>query len=1542
MKKLLLGFLIILSANVFAQQKGISYQAVIINPNSISAPGYNAVGTPLANKSVCMSFQILNAASQTEYQETQTISTDQYGMVNLVIGTGTKTGGTAASLAAVTWSLGGKSLVVAVNTEGTCSSYTEISRQALNYVPYAMYADDANIKDGFITTAKLADGSVTDAKVAAGINKTKVGLGNVDNTSDANKQISTATQTALNLKEDAANKSVDVTLADVTNTKFPTEKAVKAYVDGKVAAATIADADASTKGKIQLAGDLGGTAAAPTVPALANKENSVNKSTITTLGSSDVLFPTQNAVKTYVDTKVAAATIADADASTKGKIQLAGDLGGTAAAPTVPGLANKANISSLATVATSGNYNDLTNKPAAYALPTASVSALGGVKVGSNLSIDANGVLSGVANVVDADQATKGKIQLAGDLTGTAVAPTIAAAAITTSKIADGAVSDVKIVDLSANKITGNLTVAQGGTGSNSLTGYVFGNGTSSLTSKTSIPVADVTGAIKKVNGISPVNGEVNISFGYVTTGTLANIPVSVGNNGDIYVVSGDASASNNGRTYISDGSSWKEVTTNQAATDARYVQLAGSTMLGDLSFPSGKKATMVDAPINTTDLTNKKYVDDQISFGAPDASTLTKGKIMLAGDLGGTASLPTIALGAVTDSKISDVNANKITGVLDVAHGGTGSNSLIGYLKGNGTSALSTSSTIPIADVNGAVRTVNGNSPAANGNVTISFGSVITGTLSARPTNPGTNGNIYVVSSDPTTANNGRTYISDGTAWQEVTANQSATDSRYVQLSGSTMQGDIIFPTGKKASMVDAPSSTYDLVNKSYVDAQVSSGAPNATTTSTGKIQLAGDLAGAGSIATAPVISNNAITTLKVIDEAITTAKIKDGTIVNADLNKSTIPLSGFATPTIDVDMGGKKITSLLNPALAQDAATKNYVDANLANYLPITGGTLTGPFASTTISARLFYSAPQVLTPGTNITWPVYSGLNASVTLNANSTLAFSTTPPLGVYGTLIVAQPATGGPFTLTLPSSLTNKVLGSSTGTVTLSTTANSKDILTFYYDGTTCFWNVGQGYGQDQTITAGAYDGVLPVANGGSGVSTLTGIVKANGTSVFTAAAAADFPTLNQNTTGTAANVTGTVAVANGGTGATTLTGMLKGNGTSAISAAVAGTDYVAPAALSNYLPLSGGTLSGNLTGTTITAPIFASTPQTLTAGSTITWTASNGLNASVTLNSNSTLAFSATPPVGVYGTLVVIQPASGGPYTLALPTALTNKVLGSSTGTITLSSTANAKDLLTFYYDGSTCYWNVGQGYGENQVVTAGAYSGTLPVANGGTGASTKAAGFDALSPMTTAGDIIYGGTTGTGTRLAKGSDGQVLTLASGIPSWANAPSGGATTLGAISGTSNVNGGTISSGTLNLTAADASNGGVLTNGTQTIGGAKTFNGNVSGNTAGSSTISGFSANMNVQTGTTYQLTAADNGKIITLNNASAITLTVPTLFAGFNCMIVQLGDGLVTLTAGSGVSISNRSSFTKTAGKNAIVTLIGLSGTSFISAGDMQ
>jgi hypothetical protein len=88
-----------------------------------------------------------------------------------------------------------------------------------------------------------------------------------------------------------------------------------------------------------------------------------------------------------------------------------------------------------------------------------------------------------------------------------------------------------------------------------------------------------------------------------------------------------------------------------------------------------------------------------------------------------------------------------------------------------------------------------------------------------------------------------------------------------------------------------------------------------------------------------------------------------------------------------------------------------------------------------------------------------------------------------------------------------------------------------------------------------------------------------------------------------------ANVTGTVAVANGGTGATTLTGILKGNGTSAFTAATAGTDYLTPtgsaASLTNF-PIFNQNTTGNAATATTAGNITATTNTTLTSLSSLT------------------------------------------------------------------------------------------------------------------------------------------------------------------------------------------------------------------------------------------------------------------------------------------------------------------------------------------------
>jgi hypothetical protein len=77
--------------------------------------------------------------------------------------------------------------------------------------------------------------------------------------------------------------------------------------------------------------------------------------------------------------------------------------------------------------------------------------------------------------------------------------------------------------------------------------------------------------------------------------------------------------------------------------------------------------------------------------------------------------------------------------------------------------------------------------------------------------------------------------------------------------------------------------------------------------------------------------------------------------------------------------------------------------------------------------------------------------------------------------------------------------------------------------------------------------------------------------------------------------------------------------------------------------------------------------------------------------------------------------------------------------------------------------------------------VPASGISGTVPIANGGTGQTTAAAAFNALNPMTTTGDIIYEASASTAARLPVGSTGQVLTVAGGIPSWATPATGAGT-----------------------------------------------------------------------------------------------------------------------------------------------------------------
>lgn len=113
----------------------------------------------------------------------------------------------------------------------------------------------------------------------------------------------------------------------------------------------------------------------------------------------------------------------------------------------------------------------------------------------------------------------------------------------------------------------------------------------------------------------------------------------------------------------------------------------------------------------------------------------------------------------------------------------------------------------------------------------------------------------------------------------------------------------------------------------------------------------------------------------------------------------------------------------------------------------------------------------------------------------------------------------------------------------------------------------------------------------------------------------------------------------TLTVPYGGTGATTLTGLVKGNGTSAFTAATAGTDYLAPPSGTAILKAnSGGALANATAGTDYVAP---GTATTFTAQQTFSGTSSN--LATKIINTAEAVTVSATAATGTINFDVTTQ-----------------------------------------------------------------------------------------------------------------------------------------------------------------------------------------------------------------------------------------------------------------------------------------------------------
>lgn len=170
---------------------------------------------------------------------------------------------------------------------------------------------------------------------------------------------------------------------------------------------------------------------------------------------------------------------------------------------------------------------------------------------------------------------------------------------------------------------------------------------------------------------------------------------------------------------------------------------------------------------------------------------------------------------------------------------------------------------------------------------------------------------------------------------------------------------------------------------------------------------------------------------------------------------------------------------------------------------------------------------------------------------------------------------------------------------------------------------------------------------------------------------------------NSGSTFTFSNgISGTLGVAGGGTGSTTLGGLLKGNGTGSLITAVAGTDYLAPTSISALYPLaynSGTGVFSSAFGTT-TSNTFGGT-QTFTNAPDFASLSNGTVNVSGTaVYSTATSTITTGTGISYSGTLGALIGGTSGTLTNTGVTSLTAGTgisLSGSTGGVTITASGS-------------------------------------------------------------------------------------------------------------------------------------------------------------------------------------------------------------------------------------------------------------------------
>lgn len=527
----------------------------------------------------------------------------------------------------------------------------------------------------------------------------------------------------------------------------------------------------------------------------------------------------------------------------------------------------------------------------------------------------------------------------------------------------------------------------------------------------------------------------------------------------------------------------------------------------------------------------------------------------------------------------------------------------------------------------------------------------------------------------------------------------------------------------------------------------------------------------------------------------------------------------SSTLIPVVTIDTYGR-VTGITTASNPQGSVTS--VAATVPSFLSISGSPITssgtlaigysgtalpvanGGTGALTLTGYVYGNGTGSMTAATTIPTTVLSGTvtnaqltNSSITINGNVvSLGGSTTITAATISTLTFGTGLSGTSFDGSVP--------------VTIALASGYGDTLNPYASKTANY--------------------VLAAPNGAAGVPTFRAIVAADiptlnqnttGTaanitatsnSTLTTLSALSLPysqlsgtvpTWNQNTTGTAANVTGVVAVANGGTGVTTSTGT-----TSVVLST--GPSLTAPTQVTyeNWTPIAAPTYSEGRVwyDSTIKALTYNSdiSGNSLHIGQETQLKVRNGTGATIAkgapvyITSTSTGVSFPNVALAKADTLVTgncIGLANEAIASGADGYVVINGILnGVNTGTFTVGDTLyvspySAGQLMNTFPPtgypvriGVVSYVNSSAGSiyinQSNAFVQASSVVGTLAIANGGTGQTTATAAFNALSPVTTTGDLIIGNGTNSSTRLGIGANGYVLTSNGTTATWSAATGG--------------------------------------------------------------------------------------------------------------------------------------------------------------------